>query len=282
MPNVLVTGASRGIGRATVERLSKAGWDVYAGVRRDADGAALRDALGERVHPVALDITSAADIAALDNQLPAELAAVVNNAGVVQGGPVETVGIDDLRQQLEVNVVGQIAVMQAVLPRLRTSRGRVVFVSSVSGRIATPMTGPYNASKFALEALADVARMELRPWGIAVTLVEPGQTDTDMWQTADAMAEAEAAKLSPAQAALYRAHMDGFRSKVIPMSLRAMKPADDVAAVIERALTASRPKARYIVGAANKLQARIVTLMPTSVRDAVISGAAGIPRNVAG
>ncbi|HVT22181.1 MAG TPA: SDR family NAD(P)-dependent oxidoreductase, partial [Mycobacteriales bacterium] len=141
MPNVLLTGAARGIGRATVARLTKAGWDVYAGVRSQADGASLVEEFGDRVHPVQLDITSSKDVAALDGLLPEDLAAVVNNAGVVQGGPVEAVRIDDLRQQLEINVVGQVAVTQAVLPRLRKSHGRVVFVSSVSGRITTPLTG---------------------------------------------------------------------------------------------------------------------------------------------
>ncbi|HVT21933.1 MAG TPA: SDR family NAD(P)-dependent oxidoreductase, partial [Mycobacteriales bacterium] len=185
-----------------------------------------------------------------------------------------------LRQQLEINVVGQVAVTQAVLPRLRKSHGRVVFVSSVSGRITTPLTGAYSASKFALEALADAARMELHPWGIRVSVVEPAQTDTDMWRTADETAQAEADKLSPAQVELYRRHMDGFRAKAIPMSQKAAKPADTVAAVIERALTSPRPKARYIVGAAPKLQARVVGLMPTSVRDGVLSKFSGIPRSL--
>jgi NAD(P)-dependent dehydrogenase (short-subunit alcohol dehydrogenase family) len=280
MPNVLLTGAARGIGRATVARLTKAGWDVYAGVRSTADGESLVKEFGDRAHPVQLDVTSAADVAALDAQLPDDLAAVVNNAGVVQGGPVEAVRIDDLRQQLEINVVGQVAVTQAVLPRLRKSHGRVVFVSSVSGRITTPLTGAYSASKFALEAIADAARMELHPWGIRVSVVEPAQTDTDMWRTADETAQAEADKLSPAQVELYRRHMDGFRSRAIPMSQKAAKPADTVAAVIERALTSPRPKARYIVGTGPKLQARVVGLMPTSVRDGVLAKFSGIPRSI--
>jgi NAD(P)-dependent dehydrogenase (short-subunit alcohol dehydrogenase family) len=279
MPNVLLTGAARGIGRATVPRLTKAGWDVYAGVRKESDGADLVAEYGERVHPVNLDVTSAADLAALDERLPETLTAVVNNAGFAQGGPVEALRLDDLRRQLEINVVGQIAVTQVVLPRLRASQGRVVFVSSVSGRIATPLTGAYCASKFALEALADAARVELRPWGIKVSVVEPAQTDTDMWQTADETAQAEAAKLRPEHVELYRGHLDGFRAKAIPASQRVARPADTVAAVIERALTAPHPKARYVVGTGPRVQAAMAGLMPASVRDAVLARFSGIPRS---
>ena len=115
---------------------------------------------------------------------------MVNNAGIAVGGPMEAVALDDLRRQLDGNVAGQVAVTQAVLPRLRASRGRVVFVSSVSGQVATPMTGPYNASKFALEGFADALRMELAPWRIPVVLAQPAQTDTDMWRTAEQVLEA--------------------------------------------------------------------------------------------
>ena len=174
MPSVLVTGAARGIGRATVLRLAGAGWDVVAGVRRAADGEALTATAGAagRITPLQLDVSDAGQVAALDGALPQRLDAVVNNAGVVVSGPIEAVPPAELRRQLDVNVVGQVAVTQAVLPRLRAARGRVVFVSSLSGRVSTPMTGAYSASKFALEAVADALRMELRPWGVRVVLVE--------------------------------------------------------------------------------------------------------------
>ncbi|MDX6665819.1 MAG: hypothetical protein QOG68_2025, partial [Solirubrobacteraceae bacterium] len=185
MPAVLVTGAARGIGRACALRLAADGWDVLAGVRRAEDGEELRAAGDGRIAPVALDITAADQVAALADALPARLDAVVNNAGVVVSGPVEAVPLDELRRQFEVNLIGQVAVTQAVLGRLRASRGRIVFISSLSGRVSTPLTGPYNASKFALEGLADALRMEVRPWGIRVVLVEPAQTDTDIWRGAD-------------------------------------------------------------------------------------------------
>ena len=168
MPSVLVTGSARGIGRATVQRLAAAGWDVYAGVRK------LEDADGLPGTPVLLDITNAEHVAALDGTLPARLDAVVNNAGIVVGAPIEAVVLDELRQQLEVNVTGQVAVTQAVLPRLRSSKGRVVFVSSVSGRVATPMTGP-TARRSSRSRRSPITADGAEPWGIRVVLVEPAR-----------------------------------------------------------------------------------------------------------
>lgn len=277
MPKVLVTGAARGIGRATTERLARAGWEVIAGVRNAADGEQLAADQGGRVTPLILDITDAAHLAALDGTLPQQLDAVVNNAGVVVGGPIEAVPVSELRRQLEVNVVAQVAVTQAVLSRLRRSRGRVIFVSSVSGLIATPMTGPYNASKFALEAVADSLRMELAPWGIRVVVVEPAQTDTDLWRRAEDDLDQTVASLSPAHRDLYAKHIAGFR-KSIPRSQRMATPTDGAAAVIERALTSSRPRARYIVGRAARNQARLARVTPTALLDIALRAGTGVPR----
>jgi NAD(P)-dependent dehydrogenase (short-subunit alcohol dehydrogenase family) len=275
MPTVLVTGAARGIGRATAARLAATGWDVLAGVRDAADGEPL--AADRGITPLVLDITDATQLAALEGTLPQQLDAVVNNAGVVVGGPIEAVPLSELRRQLEVNVVGQAAVTQAVLPRLRRSRGRVVFVSSVSGLIATPMTGPYNASKFALEAMADSLRMEVAPWGIRVIIVEPAQTDTDMWRKAEADLERTVASLSPEHRDLYAKHIAGFRQS-IPRSQRMATSADGAAAVVERALTVRRPRARYIVGRAPRIQALAAKLTPTFVLDAALRAGTGVPR----
>lgn len=278
MPTVLVTGASRGIGRTTALRLAAAGWDVLAGVRRAEDGEALlADAPAGRLTPILLDVADDAQIAALDDLLPPTLDAVVNNAGIVVPGPLEAVSSADLRTQFEVNVVGAAAVTRAVLPRIRAARGRIVFVSSVSGRLSTPMTGAYNASKFALEGLADAWRVELRPWGIRVSLVEPAMTDTDLWRLADETNDAAEAALSPAHRELYAAHIAGFR-KTIPLMQRMAKPVDGAAAAIERALTARRPRARYVVGRDAHAQAVLGELTPTPLRDALFARATGVPR----
>lgn len=279
MPSVLVTGAGRGIGRATALRLAAAGWDVIAGVRAVSDGDALVQDAPERVTAVPLDITDEGQLSALDAALPPALDAVVNNAGVVVGGPVEAVPLSELRRQLEVNVVGQVAVAQAVLPRLRRSRGRLVFVSSVSGRVATPMTGAYNASKFALEGMVDALRMELAPWGVRVSLIEPAQTDTDLWRGADDELASTVAQLSREHRDLYAKHIAGFR-KTIPRSQRMAAPVDGVAATIERALTDRRPRARYVVGNGARAQVLLAQMTPTALRDVVLRAASGVPRRV--
>jgi NAD(P)-dependent dehydrogenase (short-subunit alcohol dehydrogenase family) len=176
-----------------------------------------------------------------------------------------------------VNVVGQAAVTQVVLPRLRRSRGRLVFVSSVNGRIATPLFGPYSASKFALEAMADALRMELAPWGVRVVVVEPGVTDTDLWRHAEEEVDDAVASLSPAHRVLYAKHIAGFR-KTIPRSQRAAAPVDAVAAVIETALTDRRPRARYVVGVGVRVQLLFTQMLPTVLRDLLLRVGTGVPR----
>jgi NAD(P)-dependent dehydrogenase (short-subunit alcohol dehydrogenase family) len=269
MPSVLVTGAARGIGRSIVEHLSSRNWDVIAGVRNQQDAEAVAKVNPQRISAVLLDVTSAEDIVALDGSLPKRLDAIVNNAGIAVGGAMETLRPDEWRKQLEINVIGQLAVTQAVMPRLRRSRGRIVFISSVNGRLSMPLIGAYAASKFALEAAADALRMELTPWQIRVILVEPAQTDTDMWRTADNMvAELEAA-LTPAHRDLYAKHIAGMK-KMIPMSQKIAVPAEKVSAVVEEALTARRPRARYVVGLGNKLQVALMTNLPTRARDRLL------------
>jgi NAD(P)-dependent dehydrogenase (short-subunit alcohol dehydrogenase family) len=253
--------------------MAAAGWDVYAGVRRAGDAPA-----GANLTPVVLDITDPGQIAALDGALPERLDAVVNNAGIVVSGPVEALALDDLRRQLDVNVTAQVAVTQAVLPRLRASRGRVVFISSVSGRLASPLTGAYNASKFALEGLADSLRIELRPWGVDVVLVEPGSIDTDLWRLAqDTATEAEQA-MQPQHRELYSGHLAGMRKAITRIQKQAA-PVEKVTAAIERALTAERPRARYLVGPDARAQVALRAALPTRAMDRAIAKITGMPRS---
>lgn len=277
MANVLITGAGRGIGKVTALRLAAAGWDVYAGVRKDSDGDALVKEGGDRIHPLQLDVTSSDDLAMLGGRLPPELFAVVNNAGIAVGGPIETLTRDALREQFDVNVLGQVAVTQTVLPRIRAAGGRVVFVSSISGRISNPNLGAYAASKFAVEALADALRMEVHPWGIRVSLVEPGQTDTDIWRNAGEVLDQTTSAMRPEHRELYAKHIDGMR-KAIPVAQKMAVPPEGVARAIEHALTARRPKTRYVTGAATKVQIALSALTPTSVLDASLRKMTGVPR----
>jgi NAD(P)-dependent dehydrogenase (short-subunit alcohol dehydrogenase family) len=276
MPTALVTGASRGIGKAIVEHLAARGWDVIAGVRSQQDAEAVTKLAPQRVSSVILDVTSADDIAALEGSLPDRLDAIVNNAGIAVGGAMETLSSDEWRKQLEINVIGALAVTRAVLPRLRKSRGRIVFISSVNGRLSMPLVGAYSASKFALEAAADALRMELTPWKIRVVVVEPAQTDTDMWRTADTMVEDLEAGLSAEHRSLYAKHIAGFK-KMIPVSQRIAVPTAKVSAVVEEALTAKRPRARYVVGLAPKAQVALMSVMPAKMRDIALRKVSGQP-----
>jgi NAD(P)-dependent dehydrogenase (short-subunit alcohol dehydrogenase family) len=269
MPSVLVTGAGRGIGKSIAQHLAARGWDVIAGVRTESDAAAVTALDPQRISSVILDITDAAHIAALDQSLPARLDAIVNNAGIVVSGPMEAVSTDEWRKQLDINVIGQLAVTRAVLPRLRDSRGRIVFISSVNGQLSMPLIGAYCASKFALEAAADALRMELRPWHIRVAIIEPAQTDTDMWRTADDMVAQTESALAPEHRDLYARHIAGFK-KSIPVSQRIAVPAEKVSAVVAEALTARRPRARYVVGVGPKLQVALMTNLPAGVRDRIL------------
>ena len=224
-----------------------------------------------------LDVTDDEQIAALSTVLPDQLDAVVNNAGIVIDGPVEALTRERLREQFEVNVNGQIAVTRAVLPKIRAAKGRIVFVSSVSGRIATPWTGAYNASKYAIEALADALRMELRPWKINVSLVEPVNTATDMWGEAANVFDETVAAMTPAEAALYKGHAKGMR-RTIGMMQKTAVPVERVVKRIDAALTSRRPKARYPVGVSSRVQLGLAAISPTRIQDFALALATGVPR----
>ena len=252
---------------------------MYATVRRAEDGEALAAAAaaaGGSVHPLQLEVTDDEQVAGLDELLPERLDAIVNNAGIVVSGPLETLSAADLREQFDVNVVGAVALTNLVLPRLRASRGRIVFVSSLSGRVSTPMTGAYNASKFAIEAIADAWRLELRRWGVSVVLIEPAMTDTDLWRQAPETLEAGEGEMSDEHRDLYADHLAGLR-RTIPRMQRMAKPVDGVAAAIELALSAPRPKARYPIGADVKAQAALTAVLPTRLKDSAFGRLTGTP-----
>lgn len=277
MPTVLITGAARGIGKSITTRMADAGWDVVAGVRSDEDAASITAVDPRRITSVLLDVTNPDHLGALPAALPARVDAVVNNAGISVGGPLETVSVEDWRKQLDVNLIGPMAVTRAVLPKLRETTGRVVFISSVSGRMSLPLVGPYCASKFALEAAADALRLEVQAWGIDVVVVEPAQTDTDMARSAGATLDEVEAALSPEHRALYAEHVAAMKKLVVSMMKKPV-PADKVAAVVAEALTARRPRARYVVGFVPRLQVALMTNLPMPLRDRLVLSLSGLPR----
>ena len=278
MRTVLVTGASTGIGRATALRLDGAGWRVFAGVRREEDAQSLRAAGSPNIAPLLLDVTDPEQIAAAAATVGAEpggLDGLVNNAGAAMPSPLETMPIDDFRRQIELNLTAHVAVTQALLPAIRAGEaGRVVFISSIGGLIAFPMTGAYHAAKFGIEAVGDTFRRELRSWGIEVAVIEPGSIDTPIWNRGEATAD-EIGSRSPQREALYGKAIESYRKVVKDTAERGIPP-EKVAKAIEHALTARRPRTRYLVGLDAKVQARLRHVIPTRVFDAIVARMMGI------
>jgi NAD(P)-dependent dehydrogenase (short-subunit alcohol dehydrogenase family) len=273
-PHVLVTGASSGIGRATALRLAADGWHVYAGVRKPADGVTLAEAAAEEeLTPLLLDVTDAAQIAAAatiidEHAGSAGLAGLVNNAGIGLFGPLELIRIEQFRRQLDVNVTGQLAVTQAVLPMVRCARGRVVMIGSIGTRFTPPFIGPLAASKSALATVSTALRQELAPFDIRVVLVEPGSIRSEAVGKLDTDAQQVLNEASLGGRALYQ---DAFRNLVSFFSALHHKgsPPDDVATAVARALMARRPRARYLVGKNARRMALAAAVLPPAAQDAL-------------
>jgi NAD(P)-dependent dehydrogenase (short-subunit alcohol dehydrogenase family) len=269
---VLITGASTGIGRACASHLDRLGWHVFAAVRRRTDAQALREQASDCLIPIFLDVTDPETITDARKQVTdavgsAGLSGLVNNAGIARAGPVEFLPLADYRATLEVNLLGAIAVTKAFIPLLRLARGRVVNMSSVSGIVATPYMTPYNTSKFALEAFSDALRVELRPWGMHVSVVQPGNIATPIWDKSIHDIEESMQGWSEGVNELYGPSLDAMRGRA---QRRAGIQPIHVARAVEHALTASRPKTRYQVGRDAKL-VRLFTLLPERLRDWIIA-----------
>lgn len=285
-PAVLVTGASSGIGQAVTLHLAQRGYRVYAGVRGEPAAAALRAVAGEGldqgavgaagagstgcVVPLQLDITDSSQIGSAAEQIAAaspaaRLAGIVNNAGIAVAGPLEFLPLEDLRQQLEVNVLGQVAVTQAMLPNLRASNGRIVFIGSVSGLVSSRLLGAYSASKFAMEAVADAFRRELATWDLKVSVVEPGRIATPIWDRSVADATERLERLPPAALEYYRPLVETLLGEAKEAGETGAAPGA-VAAAVLRALTERRPRTRYFVGS----DAHIVNVLRRVLSDPLL------------
>lgn len=273
----LITGASTGIGRATVLRLAASGWTVLAGVRKSADGEALTAAGGERVLPVELDVTDTAQIAQAAERVneiaPGGLDALVNNAGSAVGGPLELLPLDDLRHQFDVNFFGHVAVTQALIPALRRAHGRIVLISSVGGLVTTPYLLPYHASKYALEAVGNALRLELVCSHIQVALIEPGSVATPIWEKNRGQVDDISV---PEELRKQYGHVPAAMAKTLHNTARRGIPPERVAQTIERALSARRMRARYIVGRDAHVMVWASRLLPDLVFDRVIRRAVGV------
>jgi NAD(P)-dependent dehydrogenase (short-subunit alcohol dehydrogenase family) len=270
----LVTGASTGIGAASARRLSGLGFEVIAGVRSEEAASRARES---GLEPVLLDVTDASSVAAAAAFVESRagdrgLDGLVNNAGVAVSGPVELIPLDEWRRQLEVNLIGQVAVTQALLPALLRRPGRVVMVSSIGGRVAPPLFGPYAASKFGLEAVSDCLRREVGGLGVRVVVVEPGAIATPIWDKGLAVADEIVSRGDAAARARYARLIGKIRAGA-EANARDGLPPSAVAEVIGEAMTAEKPRIRYLIGREAKVRARLAQVLPDRALDALIARA---------
>jgi NAD(P)-dependent dehydrogenase (short-subunit alcohol dehydrogenase family) len=258
--SVLITGASSGIGEACTLALDRAGYQVFAGVRKVSDCERLALLGSTNLLPLLLDVTDANQIElALEyvSTITGEdgLYGLVNNAGIAVGGPLEFVPLDELRKQMEVNFFGTVAVTQAFLPLLRSARGRIIFNGSIAGRMASPFRGPYSASKHALEAVTDVLRIELNPWDIKVSMIEAGFVETPIWSRSLAEFDRMSKTFPPEAFNLYGRIINLIRNS-ISKKKEGTKP-EDLARLVLHILETPKPIARYRLGRDAKLKAFI-------------------------
>jgi NAD(P)-dependent dehydrogenase (short-subunit alcohol dehydrogenase family) len=266
---VLVTGASTGIGEATALHLKELGFDAVGAVRKEEDAERLRS---RGLRTVKLDVTDPASIAAARADLgDRPLTGLVNNAGIAVAGPLEFMPLDQLRLQLEVNVVGQVAVIQQFLPALRAGGGRIVNVSSIGGRFALPLVSPYNASKFALEGISDSLRRELRGQGVDVIVIEPGGVKTPIWGKSNEAASELEEQMPPEAEQLYGRMIEAIRRATLEIAQEKGIEPREVAEAIGRALTAKRPRTRYLVGSDAKIRAAMARVMPDRLLDRAVA-----------
>jgi NAD(P)-dependent dehydrogenase (short-subunit alcohol dehydrogenase family) len=281
MRSAVVTGASSGIGRACALLLDREGFAVFAGVRRPEDGEALAAAASRRLTPVPLDVTRPESLEAARERVAAALGdaglgGLVNNAGISVPAVLEFLDLDELRRQLEVNLVGALAATRTFLPLLRAGGGRIVHIGSQGGYNAAPFLGPYAASKFALEAVTDALRRELRPWAIEVSIVEPGSVATPIWEKGIATGAELRARLPEHARALYGEALDRITAYAQRAARRGIPP-ERVARAVHHALTAPRPRTRYRVGLDAKLVRLLTRVLPDRAMDALVARLVGLP-----
>jgi NAD(P)-dependent dehydrogenase (short-subunit alcohol dehydrogenase family) len=273
----LISGASTGIGEASTVLLAEKGHLVFAGVRSEADAVRIASQSAS-VRPVVLDVTSSDSIERAMNEVDAsgaQLDGVVCNAGIALGGPLEHLPIDELRRQFEVNVFGALALAQAYLTRVSDGGGRIVFVGSISGRLATPYIGPYSASKFALRALSDALRIELAPAGVSVSLIEAGSVRTPIWKKGRDRRNTMLERLGPNPRSHYRAALERLFA-ITEAEERDSMPVDVVTTAIAHALIDRKPRAHYLLGPGARIGS-IVAVLPPELRDRAIRKSMKIP-----
>jgi NAD(P)-dependent dehydrogenase (short-subunit alcohol dehydrogenase family) len=279
--SILITGASSGIGRATALRLARAGWHVFASVRNEADATALKTAAGDGLETVRLDLGDERSIALAAEDVALRLGGrgldgLVNNAGIGKVSPTEYLALDALREIYQVNLFGQIAVIQAFLPLVRTAKGRIVNMGSVGDHVAPPFAGALSSSKAAFASMSAALRMEVRPQGVHVCIIEPGAINTPAAGKTLGGIEQAIAGMPPAGIGLYGQAMRRM-VRTFAQTEQHGSPPEVVARVIERALTDRNPRPRYRAGRDAAKLTLLARLLPEKLLDRAILRTFGLP-----
>ena len=280
--SVVITGTSTGIGAASAIMLGEQGFRVFAGVRSDEDGQALVGRATGDLTPLVLEVTDeesiSAAVAAVESEVgDGGLYALVNNAGIVIPGPLEFQPLDDFRRQLEVNLIGQLAMTQAFLPLIRRGQGRIVNVGSIGGHVVLPLHGAYSASKFGMEAISDALRLELGQWHVPVSLIDPGATETAIFGKTLAALDELKATLAEAGHPEYERQIAAMR-RLVEKTADGAAPVEDLAATVAKALTAKKPKSRYLAGAGADAAVLLARTATDSIKDRAIAREAHLPK----
>ncbi|WP_433706785.1 SDR family NAD(P)-dependent oxidoreductase [Paenibacillus illinoisensis] len=268
---VVVTGTSSGIGRATAEQLAAEGFHVLAGVRRQEDADKIKQ---NNIEPVILDITAIDTLRALAERVEQDplgrpLRAVVNNAGIAVNAPLEMVPLDEFRRQIEVSVIGQVAVIQALTPALLKSGGRVVNIGSVGGKISMPGFGIYSAAKYAMEAINDSLCREMSSFGLKVIMITPGGVSTSLSEKGVTTADRLSKLMTPDQHRRHDRLFDAVKAQAELWATSGIPP-KKVAEVVSRAIHASNPRTRYTAGRDSALLTRLVRILPDKLLDRML------------
>lgn len=266
----LISGCSSGIGQGIAEALAEKSWVVYAGVRSETDYKHL-DGLSENIFPVYLDVTKEEQISACFERISEKhdkVDVLINNAGIATGAPIEASEMQVWRKLFDVNVFGLVALTKKTLPLIRNAKGRIINISSISGLVATPFMGTYAASKFAVEALSDSLRREVKDQGVHIALIEPGPIKTKIWDKAMQESKAALEAYDSNIKKVYGKAIENFRS-VIEDAVEEAVPVNEVTKVLMHACTSDKPKTRYIISK-NKNLIRIIRSLPDKLADKLI------------
>ena len=270
---IVITGCSSGFGRLTALQLARQGWHVFGTVRKDDDKEnlinALEDVYKEHLTPVVCDITNTEQVAHLAQTVAAatpHLNALLNNAGTAFAAPLELLSMEDLTAQFDINVVAQMRVTQALLPLLKSAKGTIINVSSVNGKISTPIVGAYAASKFALEAISDALRLELAPFGVRVVVIEPSSSPTNIWQTS---MRRSLEKMELHREGEYAKLLITFEKLANVLSKRGFPPQRFVDTVV-RILTSPKPRTRYVVPRSAAIDVTLRRFLPDRIFDMIL------------